>query len=896
MPHQNRPPMSSRGFLASLRQLAARCKGLGRRSHDRRDLQEELQSHLEMQTEEYVRQGMAPAAARRAARLRLGGADQIREAVQDERGFAWLESLLQDGRYATRLLRRQPGFTAAAVLTLALGIGANTAIFSIVQGLLLQPLPWPDSGRIVSLYRGFAHGGTEDGLDSRAFQFLRDHARSFATVAAADDFGSGMNLSGIEHPEHITVSRATHEFFPLLEAHAELGRLFTAQDDLAGGAHVAIISDALWRDRLGGSADIIGHAIRLDGAAYTVIGVLPGGFRFTVPTDIWLPMDPSSPAVIGLGPNLDVMARLRPDVSLRQARAELALLSSRFLKLHPQSDFESIVVQSYHDSVFGSARPMLLLLAAAVALVLLIACANVANLLLARGSARKKELAMRTALGAGRARLVRQLLTESVLLSLLGGVAGVLLAWLTLPLLLRLAPAGLPFLGQIGLHLPVLLFALLAATLSGLLFGVLPAWQLSRLQVNEELKSDSHATTAGRARHLSGNLLVATEVALAFLLLAGAGALLQTLLKDEHANPGLDAHQVLTVQTSLLKSRQASTAATDRYAQQVLERLRNLPGVASAAAVTGVPLERSLNLPMTVPGRHRNLMHSPAVDWRAVTPGFFQTLRIRLLQGRTFTSDDHAGTAPVAVINHRLAELFWPGQNPIGKQLNMSGALCQVIGVIADVRNHGLGQPPPLETFVPQAQAAGNMNKMATRWFPYAFVVRTSVPALRLAPAAERVLLAVDPDQPGYHVRTLEQVGGASLADDDFIAFLLSLFAGLALVMGMIGIYGVISYRVAQRTREISIRMVMGASAGRILGSVLGQGMRLIAVGMAAGMLAVVALNRLFVAIIEDASPLSAPVLAAVALTLLLVGLAASFFPARRAMQVDPAQALRGEV
>lgn len=890
MPGLSSPPLSSRGLTARLRQFFYRLLSLRRRTAQDDDLQTELQTHLALQTDEYRRQGMSPEEARRAARLRLGGFDQIREEVRDQRGLSRLEGLLQDGGYALRLLRRQPLFTITAILTLALGIGANTAIFSIVDSLLVRPLPYANAQQIVSVQRGLPHGGREDGLSASAFRFLRDHSRAFSSVAAANDYGSGMNLGGIAHPARIIVASATHEFFPLLQVHPALGRLFTAQDDRDGGAHVAVLSDALWRSQFGAAPSVLGRSIHLDGELYTVIGVLPRSFSFWTPAEAWLPLDPASSAATNLGPNLDVLARLRSGITLQQARAEMALLSPRYVGRRTHVYFDHFLLLPEQAAVFGEARPWFLLLSVAVALVLLIACANLANLLLSRGATRRKELAVRAALGASRIRIARQLLTESVLLSLFGGLAGLGVAWLTLPLLLQLAPANAPFLNQVGLHLPVLGFTLVAALVAGLLFGVLPAWHLSHLPLNEELKLDGNTVTASRSHQRTGNLLVVGEITLAFLLLVAAASLLQTLLHDQRATPGLDPHQVLTVQTSLPAARQASAAATEQYVEQVLRKLRALPGVTSAAAVSDVPLRRALNDGAQLPGQDA---HAITSDWRAVSPGYFQTLRIPLLAGRAFSDADHAGALPVAIVNCTFAEHFWPKQNPVGQQIEMGGRL-NVIGVVADVKNHGLDQPTAPELYVPQAQASNGMNKLTTQWFPYAFVLRTKVPPLRLAHAVKQALLAVDPDQPGFDLATLEQVGGASLQTDQFLASLLSIFAGLALALGMVGIYGVVAGRVAQRQREIGIRMIMGATRRTILGSVLGHALRLVGAGILLGVIGVVALNRVFASAIGVLQPLSPGLLAAIALLLLLEGLVASYAPARRALQTDPAAILHG--
>ncbi len=810
---------------------------------------------------------------------------------------------MRDLRYAWRGLWRSPGFAVVAMITLALGIGANTAIFSIVAPMLIEPLPYPQPQRIVEIAHK-RHGQFQNQLDGAEGLYLLAHQQVFAAAAMADNSGDS-NLSGAGAAVRVDAVRVTHGYFKVWGVAPARGRNFTATDDAPGAPLVAILSNGLWRSQFGANPHVLGSTFRMNDQVYTVIGVMPASFVSltqnqlnALPAGLWIDLQPTAAALAPLGPNLNLLGRLPPRTTLAQAQAALTALKLSFDQGHPQyarrGDWG---VQSLHDAIAGGTQQPLLLLLGAGGLVLLIACANLANLLLARATGRRREMAIRAAIGANRGRIVRQLLTESALLAALGALLGLALAAWSIPLLARLTPAAytLPLAG--GLNGTALLFTLAVTIVAAILFGLAPALDASRASLQVSLK-DSAATSGAASSGRARSALIVGEVALAFLLLAGAGLLAASLVALHQVNPGFDTRNVLSVQTALTGPRVASDAATTRYTQDVLLRLRRLPGVTAAASITGVPLTRAMNYPFLVPG-HQGDEDRYAIEWRAISPQFFRTLEIRLLRGRDFTAADTASAPKVAIVSASFAEHYWPRQGGVGQVVGIpdpngkTTPMFQIVGVAADVHENGVDVPAPWTVYVPQAQASDSINALVNHWFAMGFVIRGRGAGL---PAAVRQSFAqADPDQPIFGLLSFAAVKGASLGQYDFMSLLLGVFAGLALILGGVGIYGVLAYAVAQQRREIGIRMALGADRGCILRQFLGYGLKLTIAGLVIGIVGAIWLMRLLSGFLFGVAPADPRVLAAVAVALLIIAALASLRPALAATRVDPLQALRPE-
>ncbi len=814
--------------------------------------------------------------------------------------------LLQDLRYGLRRLLRAPGFTLAAALTLALGIGANTAIFSLAAPILLEPLPFPHPSRIVEIAHVY-HGETESGLNGDEALYLLRHQTAFSSAAVVDMFNQP-NLSGAGAARQVSADRVSHGFFAVWGVAPALGRDFTATDDAPGAPPTVILSHGLWQSQFGANPNVLGQTLELNDQPFTVIGVMPAGFLtleqnpfHPAPVALWTDLQPTAAALAPLGPNLDIIARLRPGLTLAQAQAALDLEKAAFHRLHPTvARRMRWGVSSYQTMLADQSRQPLLLLLGAVGLVLLLACANLANLLLARAAGRQREMAIRAAIGAGPGRLARQLLTESLLLAGLGAALGWLLAWWTLPLLGRFAPNDLGTPLAPRLDLAALGFTLALAVASGVIFGLAPALQAGRFRLQADLKESAEGG-GGRGARRARSALIVGQVAVAFVLLAGAGLLALSLLALHAVNPGFARRGVLTAQTSLSGPRIASDAATTRYTEAIVGGLERLPGVAAAASITGVPLQRAMNYPVLIPG-HADNRFSGDVEWRAVSPGFFRALRIPLVQGRAFTRADTAASAKVAIISQVFARHYWPG-GAVGQQLGVpdpvalrgAPAMLRIVGVAADIHENGVDQPPPFTLYVPQAQASDAINALVNHWFSLGFVIRGrggSVPA-GLPAEVRRIFAQVSPDQPLSQLASLNALEGNALGNYSFMAALLTLFAGLALALGAIGIYGVLSYAVAQRRREMGIRMALGATPAQVERQIAGEGLALAALGVTLGLAGAFAATRLLQSFLFGVAPLDPRAFAAAAVVLLLLAAAAAFGPARRAARLDPLQALR---
>jgi putative ABC transport system permease protein len=804
-----------------------------------------------------------------------------------------MNNLLNDIRYSLRLMIKSPGFTAVAVLTLALGIGANTAIFSVVNAVVLRPLPYPHSERLVRGTWQFETGEI-DAVTALVFEYWKDHTGAFESVAGYSGINSGFNLAGGTEPERVRGLQVSEGFFRVLGVEPALGRGFLAEEDRPGFTPVVVVSDGLWRRYFGSDPDLIGKEVQVNGRSRTVVGILPPAFQFEAPIDVLLPLQLKAD-VRDDGQNTGLIARLRPDVSRDQAQAEVEQLLPEFRREYPnhlQAGERGMRLVGYQQSVVGNAGKTLWLLFGAVGLVLLIACANVANLLLARASVRKGEIAIRIALGASRGRLMRQMLTESWLLALAGSFAGLLVAQWGVPALLAFTPRNLPRFQEIRLDHQAVFFAGFASLVTSLLFGVVPAWRATRLDVTEAIKSASSRSSAGKRDSRVRGLLVISEVALSIVLLIGAMLLIESFIKLRAVSLGFDPNQVTTAQASLTSQRYRTTAEVWAFQQRVLDRLSSLPGVAAAATASNVPLERGLRMGVGIEGGgERNVQ---TVWVRAISPRYFQTLKIPIVSGREFNDADTETSALVVIVNETLAKRHWPGRDAEGEQISRQGKALQVVGVAGDVREMALDQSVEPTIYVPTAQMPDGLMVAMNRWFLTSWIVRATGP-VDLTAALHEAMREADPQIPVANVRPMTQVINASVASQQFILLLMGVFAGLALVLTAVGIYGVLSYQVSQRTNEIGIRMALGAGVSDVLKLVVAHGLRLTLIGVAIGVVAAYGLTRLIAHLLFGVSATDPVAFIVVILLLTGVALGACFVPARRATKVDPMVALRCE-
>ncbi|HET7215772.1 MAG TPA: ABC transporter permease [Terriglobia bacterium] len=880
-------------FREWLNALWFRLKSLPRRQQLEHDLDEELEFHLAMSQQKLVEQGMPPEEARYAARRAFGNPAQTKETARDLWTFRFLETLAQDLRYGLRQLRRNPGFTAVAVLTLALGIGANTAIFSIVNGVLLEPLPYYEPQQIVQislLYRGQPRNMN---FSARQFDFWKSHAEPFQELAATTEVG--FNLGGASRPERVKALRVSSGYFRLLGVAPALGREFLQEEDRTGGPDVAILSHVLWERDFGANPKVIGRSIPLDGMPFTVVGVMPAGFESTSPADLWTTIGQVS-KTIGGGGNYTVLARLKQNVSQTQASSYLSSLTRPYIEeFDPNHELSDKVAKQisfaafpYSYIVTRSQRVPLLVLLGAIGFVLLIACVNVANLQMARAATRNREFAIRSAMGAGRLRIVRQVFTENVLLGLLGGACGLLLAYWGLHSLLALAPTDLPHAAHIALDGWALGFTALVAMLSGILFGVAPAFRTSRMDLSEAIKEGGERGTSGRYR--LGSALASAEVSLSLVLLVGSGLLLGTFIHLLHINPGFDPHNVLSLQIWTTGPQFKSGTGLANLYEDALRRIRTIPGVQSAAVVAaGLPLERGGNDYVHIAGQKD--AEGFSADYREITPAYFRTLGIPLLQGRSFTMADSADTQKVIIVNAAFAREHLHGRDPIGEHLR-SGE--EIVGVVGDVKSH-LDEPAPPTFFVPMAQVNYQSDQLFQGWFPTSVLVRTGQNPMALTREVETNLRKADPHLPIGQVRTMEEVLSQSIAFRRFLMTLITAFGGFSLLLAAVGLYGVISYSMSRRTHEIGIRMALGAVRGDVLKMVIGQGLKLVLIGVVIGVAEALALTRFLSSLLYGVKPSDPLTFIAVSLILIAVALLACYIPARRAAKVDPMVALRYE-
>src|SRR5882724_5644025 len=807
-------------------------------------------------------------------------------------------TLIQDSRYGLRMLRKSPGFTAVAVLTLALCIGATTAIFSVVNGVLIRPLPYPESDRLVELMRG-QKSGNDETVEASKFLFWRQQSRVFEAMAAFDIFGTGFNLASGGQPEHVTGMRVSPDFFRVLGVRPAIGRDFTAEEGAPGGVNVSVISNNLWKQQFGGDTSVTGKSISLNGEAYTVVGVMPGSFESRPSADVWVPLRPVFNPQNDGGPLFIVLGRLKPGATLKAAQSDMKRVGEQFRTDFP--DFmgkdETVTVVDYQEHMVGDVRRALLILLGAVGFVLLVACANVANLLLSRATGRSREMAVRVALGAGRSRLVRQLLTESTMLALVGSGLGLLFSKWCLLGLLQMAPGSLPQFSTTHIDQHVLGFTLGLAFLTAVVFGLAPALQMSGTELNDSLQ-EGGARTAGSVRHTRlRDVLVVMEISVSLALLVGATLLIRTYANLREINPGVDPRNVLTVKLSLSGSKFETTSATWEFLRKVVDRTESLPAVDAAAFVTVLPLEKGPDQPFQIEGL-RDSEYRDA-QFRAITPDYFRAVGAPLLQGRYFTQANNAQSPGVVIINEVLARQYFRGRSPIGEHLTVMGGAVTgtvaIIGVAGDIHEDGLDNPPPPTLFVPAAQLVDPFTRLMNKVVAASFVVRAKAAPMSIVADVQRELLACDGTVAAFNFRPMESVLAGSIVRQRLNMLLLGTFAAMALMLSAVGLYGVISYAVTLRTHEVGIRMALGADQGDVLGLIVKQGMRVIVIGVAVGVGLALLSTRLISSMIYGVRPTDPATLGSASLGLVVVAFLATYIPARRATKVDPMVALRYE-
>ena len=862
------------------------------RKRAEQEAEEEIQTHLELETHEKIEEGHSLEEARYAARRAFGSVAISKEESRAIWGFGSVEALWQDLRFGARMLLKQPGFTLIAILTLALGIGANTAIFSIVNAVLLRPFPYQDPESLMVLQENIS-GMVNNTVsypnfaDWRAQNTLCD---SIVAVRANESF----NLTGTGEPERLQGRIVSAEFFSTLGIKLFVGRGFLAEEDRPGATPAVILSYELWQRRFGADPSLIGQQLTLNNQSFTVVGVTPPNFQFGIEADVTVPIGLQAERFRTRGgdPGIIVVARLKPHVSTEQALTELNLIAARLEQQYPETNKgRRVRMTPLHESIVGPVRQPLLILLGAVGLVLLIACANVANLLLVRASARQKEMAVRVALGASRTTIIRQLLTESILLAALGAGLGILLAFGGTSLIAAQMPDGIPRLQQSQVDAPVLIFTLVISLLTGLLFGLVPALQASRPNLTEGLKEGERGSSGRRLWLRSA--LVAGEIALTLTLLVGAGLLIQSFRRVLQVDPGFNPRNLLMMQVSVNNPDGQQVA---NFFEQLQQKVRSLPGVKSVAVSNGLPFANANRPIFIIEGRPDANDKSSGIRY-TVSPDYFQTLGIELIKGRTFTAQDTRDSQRVIVIDELLAQQYFPNEDPLGKRLKHGPDTpsLEIVGIVRHVKQDSLdGQATD------QAQFYTNFNQISLQGMPsnvrrINLLVRTEVEPLSLASAVRGQVAALNKDQAIFNVRTMEQVLAQSLAPRRFSMMLLMVFAVVALGLASLGIYGLMSYAVAQNAREIGVRMALGAEVSDVLKLVIGQGMKLVSIGLAVGLVMAIAMTRFISALLFDVSATDPSTFIVIALLLTVVALLACYLPARRATNVDPLVVLRSE-
>jgi len=868
------------------------------------DLDQEVHSYLKMLTEENIRAGMAPQEAARAAQIELGGVEQVKEQVREERIGNWLHSVLSDCRYGLRQLRKNPGFTAVAVLTLALGIGANTALFSVIDAVLLRPLPFHDPGRLVAVHSiDLRYSGQTGEISYPAFLDWRTQSHSFQAMSVWTK--SSFNYTGGDQAESIRGAVVSANLISMLGVAPTLGRAFTEEEDQLGtGQTPLILSYELWQSHFGGDPNVLGRSLTLDDDKYTVVGVMPAHFQFPVQSErveLWITIahdlkGKNAPATERGVAYLQVIARLKRGVEISQARSDVQLVQERLNRQYPDNRPRGVAILSESDQIAGDMRPVLMILLGAVGFVLLIACANVASLLLARSTVRQKEFTVRAALGASRSAIIRQLLVESVLLAFCGGGVGLLFAQWATRALIAMAPEGLARMSEVRLDFRVLVFTFIVALATGVLFGLAPAVQAARTDLNRMLVASGRGSGTGLEGAGLRNALVVSQLAIVFVLLIGAGLLLHSFNRLRHVDPGFRPDHVLTFLLDVPSERHPG-AQRAGFIRELLQSTRALPGVKSASAIFGLPLadDQSAFTSLEIEGHPVPNSQRPRVAFRLIESEYFHTMGIRLVDGRTFAPQDEQGGPPLAIVNETFVRNLLHGENPLGHRIkpnisfgdNDDAPLREVVGVVADVKSGSIDGDAPPEVYAPQTSVdfIGETT----------IVVRTATDPNSLVPTMRSLLGSMDRELPVREVKTLDQYVSGSISSQRFEALLLGTFAALAFILTTIGLYGVISYSVLQRTREMGIRIALGAQQQSISFMVLRAGAVLTLIGITTGLLAALFAVRLIRGLLYGIQPIDPATFIAVPLLLMAVALLASYIPARRATRVDPMVALRYE-
>ena len=872
--------------------------------HQRRidlDMDAEMRSHLEMQVQENIEAGMHAEQARRAALREFGSLESFKEACREQWGFYRAEMLLKDVRFALRMLRKNPGFTTVSLLTLALGIGANTAIFSVINAVLLEPLPYREPDRLVTVCeQSLSRGFSQVTVTPANLQAWREQNSVFSELGG--EIFASFNLTGLQKPQHINAAATTANFFSIFGVAPLLGRTFYTGDKANGERRVAVLSYKFWWSCFAGDRKIIGRPIILGGATYTVVGVMPQTFKifalhtFGLPTgevepQLWVPYEgPMNEARYHF---FACFARLKSGISLAQAQSEMSAIAARTNQGLARGPGWGAIVQPLREQIVGGSRPACLLLTGASAFLLLIACANVAGLSLARSAARGREFAMRAALGASRMRLVCQMMVESLVLSVSGGVLGLLLARWSLAGLLTLLPTRLPRLDEVRLDGPVLWFSLVVSLLTALVVGLAPAWETSRRQFKGWLKEASSGYTEAPRQQRARGFLVVAEIASVMVLLVGAALLINSFARLIRINPGFEPARLISFDVSPPESAYAEDAKRLRLVKQLRTQVGALPGVDSAAIVYGLPFGTMLNATCGVHVEGWPDAQPPpkgAIAWRVVSPGYFDAMTVPVLAGRSFSEElDRPDSVPIAIVNETFARKFFRNQNPVGQRIQVftvNTNWSQVVGVVKDLKLTGLDAPTVPEVYQPDSQQAPWM---------FSLVVRSSLPLPQIMRMVQAQAAQIDKDLPLFNARTMDQSISSSVSPHRLTMFLLGIFAALALILTAVGIYGVVSYSVAQRTREIGIRIALGAPRNSVLLMTLRKGLVLGAVGIGIGFLVALGLTRLIAAQLFGVSPTDPLTYCAVAVVLLLITLFACWLPARRAAGLDPLAALRCE-
>ncbi len=890
-----------------MRRFFARFANLFQGRHAERELAREIDAHLTMLQDELEARGMSRDEARLAARRSYGNVEYAKDLHREARSFPWLENPIKDFRYGARNLLQAPAFTAVAVIALALGIGANTAIFSVVKTVLLQPLEYRDADRLVTvLHNGTGPVATANYLD------WRDQSRSFETMGAADAWSpnvTAMDASDSRPAEHLRGLKVTQSLLPLLGVPPLIGRLFLQGEDQEGADHEVILSYALWQRRFHGDPGILGKLMKLDGEGYSVVGVMPATFKFApfwaVHAELWAPNAFGATAYQRVGNHLRVFARLRTGVTLAQARADVASVTGRLEKQYPGTN-RNVVVKPLKENVVGNIQTPLILILGAVGFVLLIACANVAHMLLARTADRQKEIAVRVALGAGKARLIAQFLTENLLLAGIGALAGLLLALAGTKALVTLSPSYIPRVEMVAIDSVVVIFLIGITIVTALCFGLTPALHAAAANLSDALKEGGRGDSDSLGRHRLRSFLVASEFALAFVLLIGAGLMVRSFYALQSVDPGFNPHNVLSMIVSVAGTEEAAPGRREIFYRELLEKIKAIPGVEAVGGINHLPLQGDLwdkgfeieGRPKTRPGEMPNAVY------RIVMPGYFETMRLQVKRGRTLTYQDNARGQAVVVINQRAAERFWPGENPIGKRIVIDGQnggepWLTIVGVTANASLDDMVSNPYPEMYLPALQTPaflGEGTNPTTAHMNYiTLVVRASGDPVPLMRVVQGVVRSFDRNLPISQVLTMEEAVAHATAQPRFEMLLLGLFALVALVLAAVGIYGVMNYSVSRRTREIGIRISLGASRLEVLRMVVVEGAGQALAGTVVGVAGAMYLSKLMVQMLYGVKPTDPLTFLGVTMVLGLTALLAAGVPARKAMQVDPMSALRTE-